>query len=78
VVKQHVWEEGNCIHAFGKYTRIMKPLIIIRLRQDIIKTDLKGIWWNSMDWVNVTQDTYKWRSVVGTVLKLGVAYMRLP
>ena len=64
----------NCIHAYGKYTRIIKQLIKIRPRQDIIKTDLKGIWWNSMDWINVAQDTY----VVGTVRKLGVAYMRLP
>jgi hypothetical protein len=52
----------------------MKPLIKIRPRQDIIKTDLKGILWNSMDWINVAQDTHKWQSVVGTVLKLAVAY----
>jgi len=73
VVKQHAWEEGNCIHAFAKYTRIMKQLIKIRPRQDIIKTDLKGIWWNSMDWINVAQDKYQWQSVVGTVRELGVA-----
>jgi len=68
MVKQHAWEEGNCIHAFGKYTRIIKPLIKIRHGQDITKTDLKGIWWNSMDWINVAQDRHKWRSVVGIVL----------
>jgi hypothetical protein len=55
----------------------MKPLIKIRRIQDIIKKGLKEIWWNSMDWNNVAQDTHKWWSVVGTVLKLGVAYMRL-
>jgi len=51
----------------------MKQLIKIRPRQDIIKTDLKGIWWNSMDWINVAQDKYQWQSVVGTVRELGVA-----
>ena len=76
--KKHAWEEGNCIHAFGKYARIMKQLIKISHRQDIIKTDMKGIWWNSMGCTSVAQDTHKWRSVVGTVRKLGVAYMRPP
>jgi len=56
----------------------MKPLLKIRPIQDIIKTDLKGIWLNSIDCMNVAQETHKWRSVVGTVLKLGVTYMRLP
>jgi hypothetical protein len=68
MVEQHAWEEENCIHAFGKYTRIIKPLIKIRHGQDIIKTDLKEIWWNSMNWINVAQDVHKWRSAVGIVL----------
>jgi hypothetical protein len=56
----------------------MKPLIKIRSREDIIKTDLKGIWFKRMDWFNVAQDTDKLRPVVGTLMNLGVPYMRLP
>jgi len=40
------------------------------LTEDNIKSDLKEIWWDGVDWIKVAQDRAKWQ----TVAKKAVAY----
>jgi hypothetical protein len=39
-----------------------------------IKTDLREIGWDGMDWIDLAQDRDQWRALVNTVLKLRVPY----
>jgi hypothetical protein len=34
------------------------------------KIDLRAIEWDGMDWIDLAQDTYQWRTFVKTVMKL--------
>jgi hypothetical protein len=40
--------------------------------EDDIKIDLKEVGWEGVNWINLAQDMYKWRTVVNTVMKLRV------
>lgn len=33
------------------------------LTEDNIKSDLKEIWWDGVDWIKVPQDRAKWQTV---------------
>jgi hypothetical protein len=35
-----------------------------------IKIDIREIGWDSMDWIDVTQDRDQWRALVNTVMNL--------
>jgi hypothetical protein len=37
---------------------------------DNIKIDLRGIGWDGMDWIDLTQVRDQWRALVNTVMKL--------
>jgi hypothetical protein len=39
---------------------------------DNIKTDLRGIGWDGMDWSDMAQDRDQWRALVNTVMNLRV------
>jgi hypothetical protein len=39
---------------------------------DNIKTDLRKIGWDSLDWIDMAQDRDLWRALVNTVLNLRV------
>jgi hypothetical protein len=39
---------------------------------DNIKTDLREIGWDGMDWINLVHDMDYWRALVNTVRKLRV------
>jgi hypothetical protein len=39
---------------------------------DTIKTDLKEIGWDGMNWIDLAQDRDLWRTLVNTVKKLRV------
>jgi hypothetical protein len=39
---------------------------------DNIKTDLREIVWDGMDWLDLAQDRDQWRVLVNTVMNLGV------
>jgi hypothetical protein len=39
---------------------------------DNIKIDLIEIGWDGMDWIDLAQDTDKWRALVNTVMNLRV------
>jgi hypothetical protein len=50
-----------------------RPLGRSRRRQvDNIKTDLREIGWDGMEWIEVAQDRDQWRALVNTVMNLGV------
>jgi hypothetical protein len=36
------------------------------------KTDLRRIGWDGMDWIDLAQDRDQWRTLVSTVMNLGV------
>jgi hypothetical protein len=42
--------------------------------EDNIRTDLKEIGWESVEWIHLAQDRDQWRAVVNTVMKLRVPY----
>jgi hypothetical protein len=37
-----------------------------------IKTDLREIGWDGMDWIDLAQDRNQWRALVNTVMNLRV------
>jgi hypothetical protein len=39
---------------------------------DSIKTDLREIEWDNMDWIDLAQDRDQWKALVSTVLNLRV------
>jgi hypothetical protein len=39
---------------------------------DDIEMDLRGIRWDSMDWIHLAQDSDRWRALVNTVMNLRV------
>jgi hypothetical protein len=41
-----------------------------RRLEDNIKMYLREIGWGGMDWIHLSQDRYKWRAVVKTVINL--------
>jgi hypothetical protein len=43
-----------------------------RRRENNIKTDLGEIGWGAVDWINLAQDKYQWKTVVNTVMNLRV------
>jgi hypothetical protein len=50
-----------------------RPLGRSRRRwEDNIKTDLRGIGWCDMDWIDLAQDRDQWRALVNTVMNLRV------
>jgi hypothetical protein len=40
--------------------------------EDNIKMNLGGICWNGVDWINLAQDSDKWRDSLNAVVKLWV------
>jgi hypothetical protein len=40
---------------------------------DNIKMDLRGIEWDGMDWIDLTQNSDQWRALVNTVMNLRVS-----
>jgi hypothetical protein len=50
-----------------------RPLRIPRNRWvHNIKTDLAEIEWGGMEWIDLAQDTDRWRAVVNTIMKVRV------
>jgi hypothetical protein len=46
-----------------------RPLGRTRRRwMDSIKTDLRELGWDGMDWIDLAQDRYQWRALVITVM----------
>jgi hypothetical protein len=43
-----------------------------RTMRDNIKTDLKGIVWECVDWTHLAQDRHQWLALVNTVTNLRV------
>jgi hypothetical protein len=39
---------------------------------DNIKMDLREIGWDGMDWIDLSQDREKWRTLVNTVMNIRV------
>jgi hypothetical protein len=39
---------------------------------DNIKIDLREIGWDGVDWIDLAQDTDRWRALVNTVMKIRV------
>jgi hypothetical protein len=42
---------------------------------DNIKTDLREIEWDGVDWIDMAQDRDQWRALVNTVLNLRVNHI---
>jgi hypothetical protein len=64
-----------------KYTKILvgrsvgkRPLRRYRCRwEDNIRTDLKEIGWEDVDWMHLTHDTDQWRALENAVMNLRVS-----
>ena len=66
--------EGRGVHRFlvGK-PEGKRPLGRPRRRwEDNIKTDLQEVGGSSGDWMELAQDRYRWRTLVGTVMNFRV------
>jgi hypothetical protein len=43
-----------------------------RIWNDNIRTNLRAVWWEVVDWIHLAQDREEWRALVNTVMKLRV------
>jgi hypothetical protein len=43
-----------------------------RIWEDNIKMDLRKVGWGGMDWINLAQNTDRWRALVNTVMNFQV------
>jgi hypothetical protein len=63
---------GACRALVGK-PEGRRPLDRPRRRwEDNIKMDLQAVGWGAVDWINLAQDSYRWRAVVNAVMNLRV------
>jgi len=70
--------EGRGVHRVlvGK-PEVKRPLGRLRRRwKDNIKMDLQEVGGGCGDWMELTQDRYRWRALVSTVRNLRVPKMR--
>jgi hypothetical protein len=66
-------EKRNASRVLVRKTEEKRPLRRPKRRWvDNIKTDLREIGWDSMDWIDLTQDRDHWRAVVNTAMNLRV------
>jgi hypothetical protein len=70
--------EERCIWSFGGGTEGKTPLGRCRHRwEDNVKTCLKEVAWELMDWLNLAQDRDKWWALVIAVMNFQVpSYVR--
>jgi hypothetical protein len=61
---RHRWEDGIKID--------LKEIGWGSVWEDGIKMDLKEIGWGSVDWIQLVQDSYRWRAFVNTMMNLWV------
>jgi hypothetical protein len=66
-------EERNVYRVLMGKPEGKRPLVRPRRRwEDGIRMDLREIGWGSVDWIQLAQDTDRWRAVVNTVMNLRV------
>ena len=68
----HLLGGKKCIQGFGGEIWGKRPLEEPRHRwEDNIKMDLEEVGW-SMDWIDLAQDTDRWRALIKAVMNLRV------
>jgi hypothetical protein len=68
-----IGEKGNEYRIFVGKPEGKRPLERPRRRWvDNIKTDLREIGWEGMDWTDLAYDRDQWRALVNTVMNLWV------
>jgi hypothetical protein len=66
-------ETRNAYRILVRKSEGKRPLRRPRRRWvDNIKTDLRNIGWDGVDWIELAQDRDQWRALVKTVMKLRV------
>jgi hypothetical protein len=69
----HAWEERKVYKVLVGKPEGKRPLERPRHRwEDEIKMDLREIGWGSVEWIQLAQDSYRWRAHLSTVLNLRV------
>ena len=66
--------QERCVERFGwgKTERKRELVRTVRRCEDNVKIDLKEMRWESVDWIDLAQDTDRWRALVNAVMKLWV------
>ena len=71
----HMGEKRNAYRVLVCKPKVKKPLGRSRLRwKYYINTQLTEIGWESMDWIDLSQDRDKWLEVVNAAMNLQVLY----
>jgi hypothetical protein len=66
-------EERNVYRVLMGKPERKRPLGRPRRRwEDGIKMDIREIGWGSVDWIQLAQDSYRWRALMNTVMNLRV------
>ena len=67
------WGENRCTQGFCGETRGKETAWKTQAwMRDNIKIYLRKVGWEGMDWVELTEDRYRWRAVVNAVMNLWV------
>jgi hypothetical protein len=66
-------EKRNVYRVLVRKPEGKRPLRSPRRRwMDKIKMDFLEIGWNVVDWIGLTQDRYRWRTLINSVMNLRV------
>jgi hypothetical protein len=66
-------EERNVYRVLMRKRERKRPLVRPRCRwKDGIRMDLTEVGWGSVDWIQLVQDSDRWRDLVSAVMNLRV------